>query len=164
MTARDKLSIMQIRIATRADVPAVLTLLADDEISRKRGFGSREGAVPEAVDAAVWAAFEAIDADDRNELIVAVDGDEVIGTCQLTFIPGLSRNGAERMLIEAVRIDSGRRGRGLGGELIRWTIDRARERGCAIVQLTTDKRRTDAHRFYAALGFEASHEGMKLLL
>ncbi|MFD1370010.1 GNAT family N-acetyltransferase [Actinoplanes sichuanensis] len=155
---------MQIRIATRADVPAVLTLLADDEISRKRGFGSREGAVPEAVDAAVWAAFEAIDADDRNELIVAVDGDEVIGTCQLTFIPGLSRNGAERMLIEAVRIDSGRRGRGLGGELIRWTIDRARERGCAIVQLTTDKRRTDAHRFYAALGFEASHEGMKLLL
>ncbi|WP_109591426.1 GNAT family N-acetyltransferase [Actinoplanes xinjiangensis] len=151
---------MQIRIATRADVPAVLSLLADDHISRDRGFG----VVPESVDAAVWAAFEAIDADDRNELIVAVDGDEVIGTCQLTFIPGLSRNGAERMLIEAVRIDVGRRGQGLGGELIRWTIERARERGCAIVQLTTDKRRTDAHRFYTALGFEASHEGMKLLL
>ncbi|MEU4159903.1 GNAT family N-acetyltransferase [Actinoplanes sp. NPDC026670] len=155
---------MQIRIATRADVPAVLTLLADDQISRDRGFGLDEAVVPEAVDAAVWAAFEAIDADDGNELIVAVDGAEVIGTCQLTFIPGLSRNGALRMLIEAVRIDSGRRGQGLGGELIRWTIDRARERGCAIVQLTTDKRRTDAHRFYATLGFEASHEGMKLLL
>jgi GNAT superfamily N-acetyltransferase len=164
MTARDKLSIMQIRIATRADVPAVLTLLADDQISRDRGFGMKEELVPEAVDAAVWAAFDAIDADDRNELIVAVDGDEVIGTCQLTFIPGLSRNGAERMLIEAVRIDGRRRGQGLGGELIRWTIERARERGCAIVQLTTDKRRTDAHRFYAALGFDASHEGMKLLL
>jgi GNAT superfamily N-acetyltransferase len=164
MTARDKLSIMQIRIATRADVPAVLTLLADDQISRDRGFGMKEELVPEAVDAAVWAAFDAIDADDRNELIVAVDGDEVIGTCQLTFIPGLSRNGAERMLIEAVRIDARRRGQGLGGELIRWTIERARERGCAIVQLTTDKRRTDAHRFYAALGFDASHEGMKLLL
>jgi GNAT superfamily N-acetyltransferase len=160
MTARDKLSIMQIRIATRADVPAVLTLLADDDLSRDRGFGT----VAEKVDAAVWAAFEAIDADDRNELIVAVDGDEVIGTCQLTFIPGLSRGGAERMLIEAVRIHAGRRGRGLGGELIRWTVERARERGCRMAQLTTDKRRTDAHRFYAALGFEASHEGMKLAL
>lgn len=160
MTARDKLSIMQIRIATRADVPAVLTLLADDDISRARGFGT----VEEKVDAAVWAAFEAIDADDRNELIVAVDGADVIGTCQLTFIPGLSRGGAERMLIEAVRIEAGRRGQGLGGKLIRWTIERARERGCRMAQLTTDKRRTDAHRFYAALGFEASHEGMKLAL
>ncbi|GIE27113.1 GNAT family acetyltransferase [Actinoplanes italicus] len=151
---------MQIRIANRTDVPAVLGLLADDDVSRARGFG----VVPEEVDAAVWAAFESIDADDRNELIVAADGDDVIGTCQLTFIPGLSRGGAERMLIEAVRIHSGRRGQGLGGELIRWTIERARERGCRIVQLTTDKRRTDAHRFYAALGFEASHEGMKLML
>jgi GNAT superfamily N-acetyltransferase len=151
---------MQIRSATRADVPAILNLLADDDISRDRGFGI----ITEEVDAAVWAAFEAIDADDRNELIVAVDGDEVIGTCQLTFIPGLSRGGAERMLIEAVRIHSGRRGQGLGGELIRWTVERARERGCRMAQLTTDKRRTDAHRFYAALGFKASHEGMKLAL
>ncbi|MDI6103247.1 GNAT family N-acetyltransferase [Actinoplanes sp. NEAU-A12] len=151
---------MQIRIATRADVPAVLNLLADDDISRDRGFG----VVPEEVDAAVWAAFEAIDADDRNELVVAEENGEVIGTCQLTFIPGLSRGGAERLLIEAVRIRSDQRGRGLGGDLIRWTVERARERGCRIVQLTTDKRRTDAHRFYAALGFEASHEGMKLTL
>lgn len=151
---------MQIRTASRSDVPDVLALLADDDISRERGFG----AVPEEVDAAVWAAFEAIDADDRNELVVAVADGEVIGTCQLTFIPGLSRGGAERMLIEAVRIRSDQRGRGRGGELIRWTIERARERGCRIVQLTTDKRRTDAHRFYAALGFVASHEGMKLAL
>ncbi|MEU4688044.1 GNAT family N-acetyltransferase [Actinoplanes sp. NPDC023714] len=151
---------MDFRIATRADVPAVLDLLADDDITRERGYGT----VPEKVDAAVWAAFEAIDADDRNELIVAVEGDEVVGTCQLTFIPGLSRGGGERMLIEAVRIHSGRRGEGLGGELIRWTVARARERGCRIAQLTTDKRRTDAHRFYARLGFEASHEGFKMAL
>ncbi|GAA4970056.1 GNAT family N-acetyltransferase [Actinoplanes utahensis] len=151
---------MKIRIATRADVPAVLRLLADDDLSRARGFGD----VPAEIEPGIWAAFEAIDADDRNELIVAeVDG-EVIGTCQLTFIPGLSRGGAERMSIEAVRIRSDQRGRGLGGDLIRWTVERARERGCRMAQLTTDKRRTDAHRFYAALGFEASHEGMKLAL
>ncbi|WP_255689367.1 GNAT family N-acetyltransferase [Actinoplanes sp. DH11] len=151
---------MDFRIASRADVPAVLDLLADDEITRQRGFG----AVPETVDAAIWAAFEAIDADQRNELIVATDGDDVVGTCQLTFIPGLSRGGGERMLIEAVRIRADRRGSGLGGELIRWTIERARERGCRLVQLTTDKRRTAAHRFYERLGFTASHEGMKLAL
>nr|WP_092558346.1 GNAT family N-acetyltransferase [Actinoplanes derwentensis] len=151
---------MTFRSAVRADVPAILGLLADDDVSRDRGFG----VVPESVDAAIWAAFEAIAVDDRNELIVAVDGDEVVGTCQLTFIPGLSRGGGERMLIEAVRIGSGRRGQGLGGELIRWTVERARERGCRMVQLTTDKRRVDAHRFYAALGFTASHEGFKLAL
>nr|WP_229069234.1 GNAT family N-acetyltransferase [Actinoplanes sp. DH11] len=154
------MEIMDFRIASRADVPAVLDLLADDEITRQRGFG----AVPETVDAAIWAAFEAIDADQRNELIVATDGDDVVGTCQLTFIPGLSRGGGERMLIEAVRIRADRRGSGLGGELIRWTIERARERGCRLVQLTTDKRRTAAHRFYERLGFTASHEGMKLAL
>ncbi|WP_433826737.1 N-acetyltransferase family protein [Actinoplanes sp. CA-015351] len=151
---------MDFRIASRADVPAVLDLLADDEITRLRGFGT----VPEQVDAAVWAAFEAIDADDRNELIVAVHDQEIVGTCQLTFIPGLSRGGGERLLIEAVRIRADQRGRGLGGELIRWTVERARERGCRIVQLTTDKRRIDAHRFYAKLGFTASHEGFKLAL
>ena len=150
---------MEIRIASRADVPAVLDLLTDDDIARERGLP--EG---EAEDARIWAAFEAIDADDRNELIVAVEDGEVIGTCQLTFIPGLSRGGAERMLIEAVRIRSDQRGRSRGGELIRWTVERARERGCGVVQLTTDKRRTAAQRFYAALGFEASHEGMKLAL
>ncbi|MFC7527238.1 GNAT family N-acetyltransferase [Actinoplanes sp. GCM10030250] len=151
---------MQIRTATRADVPAVLGLLADDDISRQRGWGT----VPEEVDAAIWAAFEAIDSDDRNELVVAAEDGEVIGTLQLTFIPGLSRGGGERLLIEAVRIRSDQRGRGLGGELIRWAVERARERGCRMVQLTTDKRRTDAQRFYATLGFVASHEGMKLAL
>lgn len=147
------------RTARRSDVPAVLALLDDDAISR-----SRPRLVAEGDDAAVWAAFEAIDADPRNELIVADDGGEIIGTCQLTFIPSLSRGGAERMTIEAVRVRDDRRGDGVGRAMMCWALDRARERGCRLAQLTTDKRRTDAQRFYASLGFTASHEGMKLPL
>ncbi|WP_030434087.1 GNAT family N-acetyltransferase [Actinoplanes subtropicus] len=150
---------MTFRPAGRADVPAILHLLADDDIARSRGFG----VVPEEVDAATWAAFEAIDADPNNELIVAAD-DEVIATCQLTFTPGLSRGGAWRMTIEAVRVRADRRSAGLGKKLMAYAMDRALDRGCRIVQLTTDKRRIDAHRFYEALGFVASHEGMKLTL
>jgi GNAT superfamily N-acetyltransferase len=151
---------VEIRLAGRADVPAVLDLLADDDISRARG----HGAVPEEVDAAIWAAFEAIDADPHNELVVGVEAGEVVATCQLTFTPGLSRGGAWRMTIEAVRVRTDRRGRGVGGRLMEHALARGRARGCRIAQLTTDKRRADAHRFYAALGFVASHEGMKLTL
>jgi GNAT superfamily N-acetyltransferase len=151
---------MEFRSAERVDVPAILRLLADDEITRSRG----HGVVPEEVDAATWAAFEAIDADPNNELIVGADGGEVIATCQLTFTPGLSRGGAWRMTVEAVRVRADRRSGGHGRELMAYAIDRARDRGCRMVQLTTDKRRADAHRFYASLGFTASHEGMKLAL
>lgn len=156
---------VQFRAATRADVPAILRLLADDEISRERE-ASRErgGVVSEGEDAACWAAFEAIDADPRNELIVADDRGDVVGTCQLTFTPSLSRRGAERMTIEAVRVRGDVRGRGVGRAMMLWALARARERGCGLAQLTTDKRRTDAHRFYESLGFVASHEGMKLAL
>ena len=149
------------RGATRADVPAILELLADDEIARSRRSGA---ATPEAVDAALWAAFEAIDADPRNELIVADENGTVVGTCQLTFTPSLSRRGAERMTIEAVRVRGDLRGHGIGRAMMAWSLERARERGCGLAQLTTDKRRTDAHRFYASLGFEASHEGFKRYL
>ena len=150
------------RSATRADVPAILALLDDDEIARSRSAGA---VVSEAADAAGWAAFEAIDADPRNELVVAVDdAGTVAATCQLTFTPSLSRGGGERMTIEAVRVRTGLRGQGLGRRLMEWALDEARERGCALAQLTTDKRRADAHRFYAGLGFTASHEGMKLAL
>jgi GNAT superfamily N-acetyltransferase len=156
------------RLATRADVPAILELLDDDEISRSRAAGEpggdAPGVLPEAADAALWAAFEAIDADPRNELIVADDGGAVVGTCQLTFTPSPSRRGAERMTIEAVRVRRDQRGRGVGRAMMGWALDRARERGCGLAQLTTDKRRTDAQRFYATLGFTASHEGMKLRL
>jgi GNAT superfamily N-acetyltransferase len=146
------------RLAMRADVPAILALLADDEL------GAAREVVTEDVDTAYWSAFEAIDADPRNELIVAERGGTVVGTCQLTFTPSLSRRGAERMTIEAVRVSSALRGRGTGRSMMVWALDRARERGCALAQLTTDKRRTDAHRFYASLGFVASHEGFKLAL
>lgn len=146
------------REATRADVPVILALLADD------GLGAARELVGEEVDAAYWRAFEQIDADPRNELIVADDGGEVIATCQLTFTPSLSRRGAERMTIEAVRVRADQRGRGVGRAMMAWALQRARERGCRLAQLTTDKRRTDAHKFYVSLGFTPSHEGMKLPL
>jgi len=153
---------MELRVAVRADVPAVLQLLADDDISRARGFG--DAPVAEDVDAAIWAAFEEIDADPANELIVADQDGEIVATCQLTFIPGLSRGGSRRMTIEAVRVRSDRRAAGLGRAFMEHVLTRGRERGCRMAQLTTDKRRADAHRFYAGLGFTASHEGMKLAL
>jgi len=158
------------RTATRADVPAILDLLTDDDVARHRdtpapgGPAAGQAQVAEGVDAAYWAAFEAIDADPRNELIVADEAGAVVGTCQLTFTPSLSRRGAERMTIEAVRVRADQRGHGVGRAMMLWSLDRARERGCGLAQLTTDKQRADAHRFYAALGFEASHEGFKLKL
>jgi GNAT superfamily N-acetyltransferase len=148
--------VLTFRIATRADVPVILELLADDAVSRSRG-----GAVSEEADAAHWAAFEAIDTDPRNELIVAESDGVVAGTFQLTFTPSLTRGGAERMTIEAVRVRGDLRGRGVGRAMMKWAIQRGRERGCGLAQLTTDKRRADAHRFYESLGFTASHEGMK---
>jgi GNAT superfamily N-acetyltransferase len=147
------------RVATRADVPAILALLDDDEISRSRGYP-----VSEESDAAAWRAFEQIDADPRNELIVAEEDGTVVGTCQLTFTPSLSRGGSERMTIEAVRVGRDLRGRGVGRAMMRWAVDRARERGCGVAQLTSDRRRVEAHRFYQSLGFTASHVGMKLKL
>ncbi|MBB5827895.1 GNAT family N-acetyltransferase [Micromonospora carbonacea] len=145
-----------LREAVRADLPAILALLADDVLGRTRDVGE--------VDDAYERAFADISADPRNHLVVADDDGVVVGCLQITYIPGLGRHGAERSLVEAVRVRSDRRGQGLGGEMIRWAIDQARQRGCGLVQLTTDKSRTDAHRFYLALGFVASHEGMKLPL
>ncbi len=146
-----------LRDARREDVPVILAMLADDPVARNRE--STDG--PED---GHWAAFEAIQADPRNELIVAEISGAVAGTMQLTFIPGLSRRGGERLQIEAVRVSTTMRGRGVGGEMISWAIDRARARGCHLVQLTSDKVRTEAHLFYASLGFTASHEGFKLIL
>jgi GNAT superfamily N-acetyltransferase len=143
-----------IRRATAADVPAIVAMLADDPL----------GATREAPgDPAYAAAFAEIDADPRQYLAVACAGDEVVGTMQLTFIPGLSRRGATRALIEAVRVRSDRRGSGLGSRLAEWAVETARSRGAALVQLTTDASRTEAHRFYERLGFTASHVGMKLI-
>ncbi|WP_229401281.1 GNAT family N-acetyltransferase [Micromonospora okii] len=144
------------REAVRADLPAVLDLIADDVLGRARD--STE------VDDAYEKAFADISADPRNHLVVADEDGAVVGCMQITYIPGLSRHGAERSLVEVVRVRADRRGRGIGGEMMRWAIGEAERRGCALVQLATDKARTDAHRFYLGLGFVASHEGMKLPL
>ena len=138
---------------------AIVELLAADQLGATRdGADDDEGLEP------YRRAFEAIDADPAHLLIVAESGGEIVATMQLSFLPGLARRGALRAQIEAVRVRVDQRGSGLGGELMIWAIEEARRRGCALVQLTSDKRRTDAHRFYARLGFVASHEGFKLAL
>jgi len=111
--------------------------------------------------AAYRAAFEAIDRDQNQLLAVVTDGDRVIGTLQITFIPGLSRKGMWRGQIEGVRIAASHRGAGLGGRVFEWAIAACRSRGCGLVQLTTDRERPEAHRFYERLGFTASHLGYK---
>ncbi|RKT88204.1 L-amino acid N-acyltransferase YncA [Saccharopolyspora antimicrobica] len=146
----------QLRRATGADLAAVVELLAADQLGATR---------ESAVDLEPYrAAFAAIDADPAQLLLVATAGDEVVATMQLTFIPGLARRGALRAQIEAVRVHEQHRSHGLGGEMFEWAIGEARRRGCALVQLTTDKQRADAHRFYERLGFTASHEGFKMAL
>jgi len=140
-------------------VRAIVELLAADQLGATRdGADDDEGLEP------YRRAFEAIDADPAQLLLVADSGGEIVATMQLSFLPGLARRGALRAQIEAVRVRVDQRGSGLGGELMIWAIEEARRRGCALVQLTSDKRRTDAHRFYERLGFVASHEGFKLAL
>jgi len=146
------------RPARAGDLPAIVRMLADDPLGARRE--RFETPLPQGY----LRAFEAIDADPNNELVVACLGDEVAGVLQLTFIPYLTYQGGWRALIEAVRIDSKHRSQGLGKAMLDWAIARARERGCHVVQLTTDKARADAKRFYESLGFVASHEGMKLHL
>jgi GNAT superfamily N-acetyltransferase len=149
---------LRFRDAERSDLPQIIALLADDALGRQRE-------IPGAIPAPCYlAALEAIAADANQQLVVAVEGDVVVGTLQITFIPGLSRQGAWRGQIESVRVASDRRGSGLGHRLFEWAIERCRARGCSLVQLTTDKSRPDAHRFYEQLGFESSHLGYKLSL
>jgi ribosomal protein S18 acetylase RimI-like enzyme len=148
-----------LRRAVAADVPALVALLAADQLGATRD-GVRD---PDDL-AAYQRAFRAIDADPAHLLLVAQAGPEIAGTLQLSFLPGLARRGALRAQLEAVRVSAAFRGRGLGAALVTWCIDEARRRDCALIQLTTDKSRTAAHRFYARLGFTASHEGMKLAL
>ena len=144
-----------LREARREDVPQIVALLADDAIG-----AGREGPADEAY----YAAFELIAADQRNHLLVAEADGRVVGTLQLTMIPGLSRHGMLRAQIEGVRVAAPQRGQGLGRAMVEWAIGQAREHGCGLVQLTSDKRRKDAVRFYESLGFTASHEGLKLPL
>lgn len=146
---------MIIRRATTADLEAIIALLADDMLGAAR---ERPG------DPAYAAAFAAIEADPNQFLAVVEEAGRVVGCLQLSFIPGLSRLGMWRGQIESVRIAASHRGAGLGRRMFEWAIETCRARGCGLVQLTTDKARPDARRFYESLGFSASHEGMKRAL
>ncbi|MEV0978744.1 GNAT family N-acetyltransferase [Streptomyces sp. NPDC049915] len=147
---------LEIRAAVPDDVPAIVAMLADDPLGAQRE--SPDDLAP------YLSAFESIAADPNQRLVVAVREGRIVGTLQLTLIPGLSRRGATRSIIEAVRIHADERGSGLGTRLIEWAVDESRLLGCQLVQLTSDKSRTDAHRFYERLGFEGSHLGFKLSL
>ena len=150
--------LLNFRLATRADVPTLVAMLADDAL------GAQREQFTDPLPQAYYAAFEALDRDPNNELILACLGDRVIGMLQLTYIPSLSYRGGWRALIESVRVDAAYRSQGIGRQLMVWTLERAKARGCHLAQLSTHKSRTDAHRFYERLGFEKSHVGMKLSL
>ncbi|MFD4546359.1 GNAT family N-acetyltransferase [Streptomyces sp. NPDC058466] len=147
---------LEIRAAVTDDIPAVVAMLADDPLGAQRE--SPDDLSP------YLAALERLSGDPNQHVVVAVREARVVGTLQLTVIPGLSRKGATRSIIEGVRIHADERGSGLGTQLIEWAIDEARRQGCQLVQLTSDATRTDAHRFYERLGFTASHVGFKLSL
>jgi GNAT superfamily N-acetyltransferase len=148
-----------LRRAGAGDLPAIVDLIAADQLG-----ATRDGVRTAGDLAAYQAAFEAIDRDPSHLLLVAQSGHDIVATMQLSFLPGLARRGALRAQIEAVRVHEAYRSRGLGAALFAWAINESRRRRCALVQLTTDKSRSGAHRFYERLGFVASHEGMKLPL
>lgn len=147
---------LEIRPATAEDVPAIVAMLADDPLGAQRE--SPDDLTP------YLAALERLMLDPNQNVVVAVREDRVVGTLQLTIIPGLSRRGSTRSIIEGVRVHADERGSGLGTQLIEWAIDESRRQKCQLVQLTSDNTRTDAHRFYERLGFTASHVGFKLPL
>ncbi|EPH40462.1 GNAT family N-acetyltransferase [Streptomyces aurantiacus] len=147
---------LEIRPAAADDIPAIVAMLADDPLGAQR----------ESLDdlSPYLPAFERLAADPNQHLVVAVREGRVVGTLQLTIVPGLSRKGATRSIIEAVRVHADERGSGLGTRFIEWAVDESRRQGCQLVQLTSDATRTDAHRFYERLGFTASHVGFKMQL
>jgi len=149
---------LKLRLATINDVADIRSLLGDDELGQTREDMTETGLEK------YLAAFDAIKSSTGNELWVADDEGEIVGTWQVTYIPYLSRGGNLRCLIEAVRTASNRRGEGIGARMMEFALEQARQRGCQIAQLTTDKTRLDAHRFYQKLGFIATHEGMKIQL
>lgn len=145
-----------IRPATEGDLPAIVVLLADDPLGAARE--STDDLTPYV------AALKRLTDDPHQHVVVAVRGGSVVGTLQLTIVPGLSRMGSTRSIIEGVRVHADERGSGLGTRFIEWAIERSRAENCRLVQLTSDVTRVDAHRFYERLGFTASHVGFKLQL
>lgn len=158
MTPLERQSTVTFRPAVRGDLPTIVALLAADQL------GAQRERVDSPLAPSYYAAFDIIDADPNNELVVACLGDEVVGVLQLTFIPYLTYQGSWRAQVEGVRVAAAHRSKRLGRHLLEWAIARSRQRGCRMVQLTTNKSRADALRFYESLGFAASHEGLKLML
>jgi GNAT superfamily N-acetyltransferase len=146
------------RDATEDDLPVIVAMLADDQLGKAR----EDSSLP--LHQAYRDAFDAIKRDENQRLIVVVDGATPVGTMQLSFLPGLSSKGAWRGQLEAVRVVSTRRSEGIGALMVAWAVAQCRERGCTSLQLTTNKTRKDAHRFYEKLAFVRSHEGYKLPL
>jgi ribosomal protein S18 acetylase RimI-like enzyme len=149
------------RPAERADLMAIIGMLADDDLSAARETFDPDAAEPPG---AYRLAYNAIDTNHNELLVVGCIGDEVVATLQLSLLHHLSHRGAIRAQIESVRVARAFRGRGIGHQLVEWALARARERGARVAQLSTDKSRVDAHRFYESMGFHATHEGMKLPL
>ena len=147
---------MKFRQARKQDLPVLINMLAVDPLGAQR----EDSTLPLSQD--YFTAFAHIEQDPNNELVVVEQAGELIGMLQLTFIPYLTYRGSWRCLIEGVRVKRDHRGQGVGQQLFRWAIERARARGCQLVQLTSDKQRPEAIRFYENLGFIASHEGFKL--
>ena len=146
------------RLATRDDLPSIVRMLADDDL------GSQREQYADPLPESYYSAFEQIDSDPNHELIVAERDGEVIGTLHLIFLPSVSFQGRLRAQVESVRVDKRFQSQGIGSEMMKWTMERATQRGARIIQLTTHKTRIDAHRFYERLGFKGSHLGMKLSL
>ena len=149
---------LSFRQATANDLASIVEMLADDALGASREI------VTSPVHEDYRVAFDAVAADENQYLAVAEDEAGIAGCLQISFIPGLSRRGMWRGQIESVRIHSRARGKGYGQVLFEWAIEQCRARGCGLIQLSTDKSRSDAQRFYERLGFVASHEGMKLAL
>ncbi len=149
---------MTLRRVNAADLDALLVLLSDDPVSASRGDVAAPTDTPR-----YEAALEALIADRSNELLIAADlAGTAVGTMQLTHIPGMTRQGSTRLLVEAVRVSSRVRSGGIGGAMMRWVMEAAAPQlGATLVQLTSDTSRVDAHRFYERLGFVASHVGFK---
>ena len=146
------------RVARREDLPDIVRMLADDELGNRRE--KAEDPLPESY----YGAFEQINSDPNHQLIVVEANGRIIGTFHLIFLPSISYQGGLRAQIESVRVEREYQNLGIGSEMMKWAIERAKERGAHIVQLTTHKSREDAHRFYERLGFKGSHLGMKLSL
>lgn len=150
---------MTIRPALKKDVFAIVEMIANDKLGKLRE--NFKSPLPDSY----YEAFHNINADPNQELVVLENNSqEVIGTLQLSFIQYLTYQGGIRAQIEAVRVHENYRGKGIGQKLFEWAIERAKEKGAHVVQLTTDKKRPEALAFYEKLGFKASHEGMKLHL